>query len=78
MWRLPPLSPNDMKSGSRCIRFLLYQEQKDKATDTPQPDQDVDPELEEGREREERCRVATLSAMFAAREVQGPSIDDDE
>jgi hypothetical protein len=30
------------------------------------------PEWEENREREERCRIATLAALFAAREVTQP------
>lgn len=29
-----------------------------------------DPEIDETREREERCRIAVMSSMFAAREVQ--------
>lgn len=33
---------------------------------------EVGDELMEAREREERCRVATLSTVFAAREVQMP------
>jgi hypothetical protein len=58
--------------------LLLYQEQRDKLSTLPQSEQDIDPETEETREREERCRVATLSAMFAAREVQSPMPGDDE
>lgn len=58
--------------------LLLYQEQKEKEGASGQLQADANPEAEEAREREERCRVATLSALFAAREVQLPaSIEED-
>jgi hypothetical protein len=31
---------------------------------------DENPELEETRDRKERCRIAIMSSLFAAREVQ--------
>lgn len=54
--------------------LLLYQEQQDRAASSGQRQAvELDPEVTEAREREERCRVATLSALFAAREVQMPA-----
>jgi hypothetical protein len=53
--------------------LLLYQEQQDRAAGAQRPAVDLDPEADEAREREERCRVATLSVLFAAREIQTPS-----
>jgi hypothetical protein len=53
--------------------LLLYQEQQDRAVGGQRPAVDLDPEADEAREREERCRVATLSALFATREIQLPS-----
>ncbi|HKX09645.1 MAG TPA: hypothetical protein VJN67_15710 [Stellaceae bacterium] len=58
--------------------LLLYQEQKDKEGTGDQSLAESDPSVEEAREREERCRAATLSALFAAREVQLPSGTEDE
>ncbi|HMH53813.1 MAG TPA: hypothetical protein VK548_26500 [Candidatus Acidoferrum sp.] len=53
--------------------LLLYQEQRDRDAAGPQGGQvESDPEVAEIREREERCRVATLSGLFAAREAQLP------
>lgn len=55
--------------------LLLFQAQKDKEGS---PDQSgIDPVLEETREREERCRVAIISALFAAREAQLPPNAED-
>jgi len=39
---------------------------------------DDDPDQVELREREERCRVAVLSALFAVREIQLPAAVDRE
>jgi hypothetical protein len=47
--------------------LLLYQDQQIAGG---QPRADEDPEIADAREREERCRTATLAAVFAAREVQ--------
>lgn len=59
--------------------LLLYQEQQDReAATTQRQPSETDPETEEAREREERCRVATLSALFAAREVQLPAATEVE
>jgi hypothetical protein len=52
--------------------LMLYQRQQDtEAAGGTTPE--IDPELVEALEREERCRFATLSAVFAAREVQMPT-----
>jgi hypothetical protein len=54
-----------------AVHSLMLQEQQSKSageTQTSSPDEGD--EISETREREERVRVATLSALFAAREVQ--------
>jgi hypothetical protein len=59
--------------------LILYQEQQESGTPGSQrPAVDVDSEIAEVREREERCRVATLSTLFAAREIQAPSTIETE
>lgn len=58
--------------------LLLYQEQKDKESAAGQLQTEANPDAEEAREREERCRVATLSTLFAAREVQMPASTEEE
>ncbi|MBI4454786.1 MAG: hypothetical protein HY644_02685 [Acidobacteria bacterium] len=52
--------------------LLLYRDQQ-VSEQTEQRQREEDPEFEEAIERQERCRIATLSAMFAAREVQAQS-----
>jgi hypothetical protein len=49
--------------------LLLHQDQISAAGTTPQRT-DEDPDIAELREREERCRTATLAAVFAGREIQ--------
>jgi hypothetical protein len=49
---------------------MLQEQQSKNAEETRSSSHDEDDELSETREREERVRVATLSALFAAREVQ--------
>jgi hypothetical protein len=51
--------------------FFLYRDQQAAAarTDLLEPDNEAEIEVAERREREERCRTAALSALFAAREV---------
>lgn len=56
--------------------LLLYQEQRDKEAQAG-TQLEPDPDIAERREREERCRVATLSTLFAAREAQHPLPTDD-
>jgi hypothetical protein len=59
--------------------LLLYQDQMPGAAGDPQPRTEEDPEIAEVREREERCRTATLAAVFAAREVQlSPAVVESE
>jgi hypothetical protein len=58
--------------------LLLYQDQQtqsEKDAKTQGPESPI--ELEEEREREERCRIATLSALFAARETSQMSTPTD-
>jgi len=57
--------------------LLLYQSQQEaEAARGARPE--LDPDVADQREREERCRVATLSAVFAAREIQIPvTVDSD-
>jgi len=52
--------------------FLLYQDQQAEAEAAGAIDRhsDEDSELAEIRERQERCRTATLAAIFASREVR--------
>jgi len=52
--------------------FLLYQDQKaqESAGGTERHTEEQDSELAETRERQERCRIATLAAIFASREVR--------
>ncbi|MGQ0671033.1 MAG: hypothetical protein ACT4PO_15460, partial [Actinomycetota bacterium] len=57
--------------------LLLYQSQQE-AEAARGAGVELDPELVEQREREERCRVATLSTVFAAREVEMPAPVDAE
>jgi hypothetical protein len=56
--------------------LLLFQEQQDRQAAGSRPAVDEDNELEENHEREERCRVATLAAFFATREVQYAAVVD--
>ncbi len=61
--------------------FFLYRDQQAVAkSDTLEPQNDVEIAVAENREREERCRTAALSALFATREVSqmGVSFDDTE
>jgi hypothetical protein len=54
-----------------AVHSLMLREQQLRATgDTKPPTAEESDDLSETREREERVRVATLSALFAAREVQ--------
>lgn len=53
--------------------LLLHQDQQSTSEALTQQRAEEDPELAEAREREERCRLATLSALFATREVQQPA-----
>lgn len=53
--------------------LLLYQDQQN-ATPQIKVQLEQDPDFEEAREREERCRIATLAAIFAAREVSQQTI----
>ncbi len=57
--------------------LLLYRSQQEVET-ARGTGPELDPEIAEQREREERCRVAILSAVFAAREVQIPIPVDTE
>jgi hypothetical protein len=53
--------------------LLLYQDQTQGTAGEERPRIEEDAEVAEARERQERCRTATLAAVFAAREVQlGP------
>jgi hypothetical protein len=56
--------------------LLLHQEERERALRPVEADSD--PNTDELREREERCRVATLSTLFAAREVQLPAPSEEE
>jgi hypothetical protein len=61
--------------------FFLYRDQQVQVkSDTLEPQNDSEIEVAENREREERCRTAALSALFAAREVSqlGMSFEDAE
>jgi len=59
--------------------LLLYQDQMPGAAEGPQPRTEEDPEIAEARERGERCRTATLAAVFAARDVQlSPAVVESE
>jgi hypothetical protein len=58
--------------------LLIYQQQQDREASAGPPQPDSDPDIEEKRERDERCRVATMSALFATREAQLPSAGDDD
>jgi len=54
-----------------AVHSLMLQEQQSKSRgETQTSSLDEDDEISETRERQERVRVATLSALFAAREVQ--------
>jgi len=56
-----------------AVHSLLIQQnqQQSESSDTQEHKKiDIDEELLENREREERCRVATLASLFAAREIQ--------
>ena len=53
--------------------LLFYQDQQTAVETQPRLQVEEDTEAAETAERQERCRIATLSAMFAAREVQMPS-----
>ncbi|MEX2117429.1 MAG: hypothetical protein WEB37_11125 [Bacteroidota bacterium] len=58
--------------------LLLYQDQQvqaEKETKSQAPEAPV--EFEEEREREERCRIATLSTLFAARETSQLPVSGD-
>jgi hypothetical protein len=57
--------------------LMLHQQQQERAQGGAPPMED-DPDQAEAREREERCRVAVLSALFAAREVQLPGAAIDQ
>jgi hypothetical protein len=57
--------------------LMLRQQEQENAQGGAQPADD-DPDQAELRERQERCRVAVLSALFAAREVQLPAAADVE
>lgn len=51
--------------------FLLYQDQQTQAASgTERRPEEEDSEVAEVRERQERCRIATLAAIFASREVR--------
>ncbi len=56
-----------------AVHSLLIHKSQQEAEAVKAITPEMDTELIEVREREERCRVATLSAVFAAREVQIPS-----
>jgi hypothetical protein len=53
-----------------AVHSLMLRQRELRAAGDPQSTSDVPDEFEEERERQERVRVATLSALFAAREVQ--------
>jgi hypothetical protein len=57
--------------------LMLRQQDQENAQGGASPADD-DPDQVELRERQERCRVAVLSALFAAREVQLPAAADVE
>lgn len=57
--------------------LMLHQQEQEQAQGGKPPMED-DQDQVETREREERCRVAVLSALFAAREVQLPAAVDPE
>jgi hypothetical protein len=44
----------------------------------PEPQNDAEIAMAEIREREERCRTAALSALFAAREASQPNTLQDD
>jgi hypothetical protein len=61
--------------------LLYYQDQRDAEagkTGEPAGQSSTDLEAIEAREREERCRIATMVALVAAREVARPSDPDEE
>ena len=59
--------------------LLFYQDQLPGAVGESRPRAEEDPEIAEMREREERCRTATLAAVYAAREVQlSPAVIESE
>ncbi len=56
------------------VHSLLHYQDQQRASDQPgssfAPRKEEDPEMAEERERQERVRIAVMSALFAAREVQ--------
>lgn len=50
--------------------LLLYQDQQEQAADAHGQQIEENIEILEARERQERCRLATIAALFASREVQ--------
>jgi len=48
--------------------LLAYQDQQ--ARESSENETDIDPEVEERLDRQERCRVATMSALIASREMR--------
>jgi hypothetical protein len=63
--------------------LLFYQDQQQGKNAAPieagAPTATEDPDVEENRERQERIRIATLSSLFAAREVKlGGASDEDD
>ena len=48
--------------------LLAYQDQQ--AREAAEQVQEIDPDVEERLEREERCRIATMSALIASREMK--------
>jgi DNA modification methylase len=55
--------------------LLLYQDQQTAKAAVDQKLQiEEDPEIVDARDRQERCRIATLAALFAVREVQLPAM----
>jgi hypothetical protein len=66
-----------MQYGLAVHSLLHYQDEQTLAAQRNQGDspegedrRQQDPELEEAAERQERCRIAVMSALFASREVQ--------
>jgi hypothetical protein len=57
-----------------AVHSLLHYQDEQRASAQPEgssaPRKEEDPEMTENRERQERVRIAVMSALFAAREVQ--------